>query len=228
MAAKYYISCIILVITLGLCNDGLGQVGLGSGAAVKKKTVAPSNLNTPSVLAVDSAKYKIREKVLLLARKEVGVVERTGKNDHPRITVYHKSVSDWLANYRPAQPYCASFVNYIMKSAGVKVTSVPNPARARDWFLVPSRTIMTQQTMRGNQRMMKLPERGAVVGYIFYGNAISHIEILDRIDLDEGYIYCVGANTSGKNAANTVEREGQGVYFVKRKIKMFYKIADVI
>lgn len=76
--------------------------------------------------------------------------------------------------------------------------------------------------------MIKLPQKGSVVGYIFYGNAISHIEILDRIDLEEGYLYCVGANTSAKNASNTVDREGQGVYYVRRKIKMFYAIADVI
>ena len=87
---------------------------------------------------------------------------------------------------------------------------------------------MTQQNLRGNQRMIRIPERGSVVGYIFYGNAISHVEILDKIDLAEGYVYCVGANTSNRNASNTVDREGQGVYYVKRKIKMFYAIADVI
>lgn len=166
--------------------------------------------------------------MLAIARAEVGVVEKTGRNDHPRIVVYHKTVSEWLANYRPAQPYCASFVNYVMKTAGVKVTGVANPARARDWFTQKKRIVLTQQSLRGNQRMIKLPEKGAVVGYIFYGNAISHVEILDRIDLDEGYIYCVGANTSQKNAANTVNREGQGVFYVKRKLKMVYAIADVI
>ncbi len=183
---------------------------------------------TNSAVPIDSTKIKLRERVLVLARSEVGVVERTGRNDHPRILVYHTSVSKWLANYRPAQPYCASFVNYIMKTAGVKVTGVANPARARDWFKVPSRIVMTQQTLRGNQRMMKMPEKGSVVGYIFYGSAISHIEILDRIDLDEGYIYCVGANTSSRGSAVIVNREGNGVYYVKRKIKMFNKIADVI
>lgn len=91
----------------------------------------------------------IRELVLSLAKKEIGVRELTGRNDHPRIVVYHRSVSAWLANYRPAQPYCASFVNYIMKAAGVKVTGVANPARARDWFAVKKRIVLTQQHLEG-------------------------------------------------------------------------------
>lgn len=166
--------------------------------------------------------------MLAIARAEIGVTERTGKNDHPRIIVYHRTVSEWLAKSKPGQPYCASFVNYCMLSAGVKVTGVPNPARARDWFLNKKRIVLTQQQIRGNRRMIRLPERGSVVGYIFYGGAISHVEILDRIDLDEGYLYCVAANTSSRGAATSVVREGQGVYYVKRRIRMFYQIVDII
>ena len=82
--------------------------------------------------------------------------------------------------------------------------------------------------MRGNQRMIKLPKKGDVVGYIFFGNTISHIEILEKVDLVEGYLYAVGANTSGANAYNTVNREGDDVYYVRRRIKMFYQIANVL
>lgn len=170
----------------------------------------------------------IRVRIFDIARKEVGVVEQSGKNDHPHITAYHRSVSEWLAALRPSPPYCASFVNYCYKNAGVKVKGVPNPARARDWFLVKQRIVLTQQALRGNQRMIRLPQKGDVVGYIFYGNAISHIEILDRIDLEEGYIYCIGANTSNRNSANSVEREGQGVYYVRRRIRMFNQIAEIL
>jgi hypothetical protein len=159
---------------------------------------------------------------------EVGLREPRGRNDHPRILDYHRSVSEYLVKLKPVPPYCASFVNYCYIQAGFKPTKVVAPARARDWFKVDSRTVLTQQTLRGNRRMIHQPKRGDVVGYIFYGNVISHIEILDKLDLDDGYLYAIGANTSGSNAFNTVNREGDGVYYVRRKIKMFYKIADII
>lgn len=131
---------------------------------------------------------------------------------------------------RPVQPYCASFVWYCYRAAGIKPDFIANPARARDWFRVPSRLVMNQQSLRGNRRMIKMPKRGDVVGYYFRtrSNAISHIEILDRVDLDLGYIYAIGANTSGSQAYNTVNRDGDGVYYVRRSIKSFYRIDDVI
>lgn len=159
---------------------------------------------------------------------EVGLREPRGRNDHPRILDYHRSVNTYLAKMTPVPPYCASFVNYCYTKAGVKVSKVVAPARARDWFKVSSRIVLTQQTLRGNQRMVKMPKKGDVIGYIFYGKNISHIEILEKIDIAEGYLYAIGANTSGDNAYNTVNREGDGVYYVRRRIKMFYQIADVL
>lgn len=178
---------------------------------------------------LDSA-AQLRGKIWSIANAEVGLREPKGRNDHPRILDYHRSVSSWLYKHRPVAPYCASFVYYVYKSAGVKVTKVPNPARAREWFLVSSRTVMTQQTLRGNRRMMAMPQKGDVVGYYFQRglNAISHIEILERVDLEEGYLYAIGANTSGSQAYNTVNRDGDGVYYVRRSIKSFHKIANVL
>jgi hypothetical protein len=226
MAKNAYLSSIIFCIAFGLCAHSVGQVGLASHATVKGKPIQTDP--EPSTTAIDSVKVVLREKVLKIAHAEVGVVERTGNNDHPRILVYHRSVSEWLAKYRPIQPYCASGVNYCFKTAGVKVTGVPNPARARDWFLIKSRVVMTQQSLRGNRRMMKIPQKGDVVGYIFYGSAISHIELLEKIDLEEGYMWCVAFNTSSRGAATNVDRNGHGVYYVKRRINMFYKIAQII
>jgi hypothetical protein len=169
---------------------------------------------------------KTRETVWQIASGEVGMVEPRGKNDHPCILIYHQSVNGYLSKMRPVQPYCASFVWYCYSMAGYKPTKIDNPARARDWFREPGRIVLTQQSLRGNRRMMKMPQRGDVVGYIFYGGAISHVEILDKIDLDEGWLWAIGANTSNVQAANSVNREGQGVYYVKRKIKMLHAISD--
>ena len=156
------------------------------------------------------------------------MIEPRGRNDNPRILDYHQSVSRGLAKMKPVQPYCASFVWYCYSKAGFKPQKIPNPAAARDWFKVPKRVVMTQQSLRGNRRMMKMPERGDVIGYIFRRGqwVISHVEILDRIDLDMGYLYAIGANTSDRSSSISVNREGEGVYYVRRKIKTFYVISN--
>lgn len=169
--------------------------------------------------------------MIAVAKREVGVLERTGHNDHPHILMYHKSVSEYLYKMRPVAAYCASFVNYAYKIAGVKVTKVPNPARARDWFLVPERLVISQQSLKGNRRMMKQPKGGDVIGYYFakHSNRISHIEIFLFFDSkDENYFWAIGANTSGRNSAISVDRAGEGVFLVKRNIKSFHKIFNII
>jgi hypothetical protein len=172
----------------------------------------------------------LRNRVWAVARAEVGVQEITGRNDHPHILQYHKSVSDYLFKLRPVPPYCASFVNFAYKLGGAKIRDVPNPARARNWFLAKKRLVITQQSLRGNSRMMKMPKRGDIVGYYFqrHSNAISHIEILDWIDFENGWIYVIGANTSSSNSAITVDRNGDGVYYLRRKIKSFHRIDNII
>jgi hypothetical protein len=172
----------------------------------------------------------LRERVYLAALNEVGVTERTGRNDHPQILLYHRSVSIYLWKHRPVAPYCGSFVNYAYKLGGAKVRNVDNPARARDWFRVPSRLVMTQQSLRGNRRMMRMPQKGDVVGYIFQkrSSAISHIEIFERMDIEAGFYWAVAGNTSNRNAVQTVNRDGDGVYLVRRKINAFNRIDNLI
>lgn len=202
MATKFNRLGLVWLFIGVLCTGSRGQTGL---------------------VATDS----LREKIWHTALGEVGLREPRGRNDHPRILDYHRAVSTWLYKHRPVAPYCASFVWYCYTKAGVK-PKIANPARAREWFLVSKQTVLTQQSLRGNRRMLKLPKKGDVIGYIFYGGAISHVEILERIDLEEGYVYAIGANTSGAQAYNTVNREGDGVYYVRRSVKSFYKISDVL
>lgn len=167
----------------------------------------------------------IRASVYSWALSEVGVREKTGHNDGARIDFYNKTAKVPLRS-----PYCASFVYSAYVQAKLIPKGIKYPAQARQWFQDPKRLVISQQSLRGNRRMMKLPKRGDVVGYYFRSgfNAISHIEILDRIDLEGEYIYCIGANTSAKNSANSVDRAGDGVYYVRRKLSSFYQIHNVI
>ena len=100
---------------------------------------------------------------------------------------------------------------------------------ARAYFQNPKKVVLTQQMLRGNRRMIALPKRGSVVGYYFQAklNRISHIEILDEIDLYGEYIYCVGANTSARSSATVVNRTGDGVYYVRRRLQTFYLISEL-
>lgn len=166
-----------------------------------------------------------RERVYKIALGEVGMTEK-GHNNNPKILEFHRSVNSSLAKIRPVPPYCASFVWWCFQRAGVKPTRIKNPARARDWFAAKDRIVLTQQTLRGNQRMMKLPEKGDVIGYVFSGGTISHVEIFERFDLDNGWVWAVGGNTSARQSATSVNREGEGVFYVKRKLKMVYAIAN--
>lgn len=172
-----------------------------------------------------SKEDSLREAVYGWAFKEVGVVEKTGHNDGARIDFYNKTAGTPLRS-----PYCASFVWTAYTHAKCAPKDVKYPAQARQWFQNPKRLVMSQQSLRGNRRMMKLPKRGDVVGYYMRSgyNAISHIEILDKIDLEGEYIYCVGANTSARNSASSVNRAGDGVYYVRRKLSSFYQIHNII
>lgn len=74
--------------------------------------------------------------------------------------------------------------------------------------------------------MMKFPEKGDVIGYIFSGGNISHVEIFEKMDIENGWVWAVGGNTSARQSANSVNREGEGVFYVRRKLKMVYAIAN--
>ena len=166
-----------------------------------------------------------REEVFKVAFSQVGLLEK-GHNKNPKIIEFHQSVNRNLAKIRPVPPYCASFVWWCFQQAGIKPTRINNPARARDWFAAKDRIVLTQQTLRGNRRMMKLPEKGDVIGYVFSGGAISHVEIFERFDLENGWVWAVGGNTSARQSATSVNREGEGVFYVRRKLKMVYAIAN--
>jgi hypothetical protein len=211
MATKLHLFGLICYLVFGIFVDSHGQTGLNP-------------IPSPSPVG-KGAEDSIRASVYSWALSEVGVREKTGRNDGARIDHYNKTAGVPLRS-----PYCASFVWTAFVQSKYKPKGVKYPAQARQWFQDPKRLVLSQQSLRGNRRMMKLPKRGDVVGYYFRSgfNAISHIEILDRIDLEGEYIYCIGANTSAKNSASSVDRAGDGVYYVRRKLSSFYQIHNVI
>lgn len=159
------------------------------------------------------------------AKTQVGVREKTGRNDGLRVDFYNQTAKVPLRS-----PYCASFVWTAFVLVGCKPEGIKYPAQARQWFLNKSQVVLTQRSLRGNRRMLKTPKAGCVVGYYFQKpfNRISHIEILEKIDFEDEYIYCVGANTSARSSATSVDRAGDGVYYVRRRLNTFHVISDVM
>lgn len=63
---------------------------------------------------------KIEWPWLKIAEQELGVSEISGSKHNPRIIEYHKTTT--LAAVQDEVPWCASFVNWCLKEAGVKGT----------------------------------------------------------------------------------------------------------
>jgi hypothetical protein len=193
-----------LLVCLGICASVFSQI-----------------LKSPTKLT----RAEIANQILLVASGEIGVQEKTGRNDGVRINAYRSAVSPTLNLKKYLDPYCGFFVYWCFTTYGLK-PSVRNPGRASDWFLDKNRN----QTiaLRGNTRRGNKILPGMTVGYRFYGNRISHVGLLERWDDDDDYCITIEANTSAANIIGVVIREGDGVYRKKRRKRMIAVISDWI
>jgi uncharacterized protein (TIGR02594 family) len=71
----------------------------------------------------------LNERILEIARGEIGVHETPGPESTARIIEYHACTS--LRATKDEIAWCSSFVNWVMKRAGIKGT---NSAAARSWL----------------------------------------------------------------------------------------------
>ena len=141
-----------------------------------------------------------KEKVIRIATKEIGVVERSGKNDGARIAAYLAYVG-----FKTPQPWCAAFVSYCFGQAGY-----PQPRTAWSPSLFPS------------SRLIKEPKPGCVFG-LFYPSLkrIGHCGIITR--LQGNNLWTVEGNTSVAGS-----RDGDGVHSRVRHKRSIRYYADWI
>ena len=66
---------------------------------------------------------------LIIAEKELGIHEVPGKESNDRIIQYHSCTS--LKATSDEVPWCSSFVNWVFREAGMKIT---HSAAARSWL----------------------------------------------------------------------------------------------
>lgn len=122
--------------------------------------------------------------VLAIAAQEVGVREKTGRNDGARVEAYLHAVG-----LHRGDPYCAAFVSWAYGKSGY---TAPVTGWSPDLF--PPNRVVT------------VPAPGDVFGvYITAKGRIAHCGIVERKHSD--FIYTIEANTNNSGGA-----EGDGVY----------------
>lgn len=152
----------------------------------------------------------MREDWLKEAIKQVGVVERTGRNDHDSIYKYNL-----FAKVPRNSPYCAAGLFYTANKAGVFLP-IKSPAQVISWFRDPSKVIWT----RTSRRWLMQPKLMDVV-WMFQ----SHVEAIATWSIprdiqDDDFILTIGFNTTGGGSR-------QGVYYpIRRRWRSISRVAN--
>jgi len=138
---------------------------------------------------------------------EIGVRELTGHNDGERVEMYLAS-----CHLKKGQPWCAAFVCWTFKKAGVKaIVSGYSP----NWF--NSKYVIWKKGGKNNRT-----PGPADVGGLYFANKgrIAHTFFIDEWKQGSSNVITVEGNT---NEAGS--REGDGVYRKRRLKTQIYKIS---
>lgn len=151
-----------------------------------------------------------REKVLKVASAEVGVREKTGRNDG-EVDKYLRAVG--LGGSRA--PYCAAFVHWV----GMQALGDANPYPRTAWS--PS-MVAGGRRVTGDFR----PLGGEAFGIWFSSkNRVAHTGIVEK--REGASLVTIEGNTSGDAAAGSAaDREGGGVYRKRRHLRTIYNARD--
>ncbi len=151
---------------------------------------------------------KLAQKMLELARKEIGVTEINGTNCGPRVNEF--KAATWLPATK-SWPWCAAFICWLVREAmiaeGVKETKTfkrPRTAGAFDfenWSL-----------SQGNETNTKKPHKNDLLPGDIVVFKFSHVGIVEVAPKD-GVVTCIEGNTDGAGS-----REGGAVLRKKRRV----------
>lgn len=151
-----------------------------------------------------------REKVLAVAAGEVGVTEKTGRNDG-EVDKYLQSVG--LGGSRA--PYCAAFVHWV----GRQALGAGNPYPRSAW---------SPDMVKGGERVKQStqPRGGETFGIWFQSKKrIAHTGLIEARKGD--YLVTIEGNTSPSAASGSAaDREGQGVHRKRRHWRTVHSLRD--
>jgi cell wall-associated NlpC family hydrolase len=190
---------------LKLLADGVD--GPKTWAAIQSKIVGENT--APSTVAGTLA-----EKLIALAKKEVGVEEVNGTNCGPRVNEYKSAT--WLDETK-SWPWCAAFICWLFRE-GMKDGSYtfkrPQTAGAYDfenWCREQDKSVTLKKPHNGDIKP------GDIVIFNF-----SHIGIAIGSPDSTGYVKTIEGNTDAEGS-----REGGGVYEKRRKLSSIRSIIRV-
>lgn len=154
-----------------------------------------------------------RQKVIQVASSQVGIKEKTGKNDG-EVEKYIASVGlDPKAGY----PYCAAFTYWV----GREALGNDNPYPKSAW---------SPDTVKGGKSLTASTEIQGGETFGIYSSTRKRIAHTGFCEKRSGnYIITIEANTSANAAVGSeADREGQGVYRKRRHWKTIRTIKDWI
>ncbi len=159
---------------------------------------------------------KLKEKLVELAKKEIGVTEVKGSNCGPRVNEYKSAT--WLDSTK-GWPWCAAFICWLFREGmkGEKYTfSRPETAGAYDfenWCLDQDNSVILRRT-----KVAQNIEAGNIVIFTF-----SHIGLAISAPDADGYVWTIEGNTDLQGS-----REGGGVFKKKRHISKIRSVIKVM
>ena len=175
----------------------------------KNKTYLLYFLLTCSSFGAFSQNNKLIE-VQKIYTAEIGTKELTGHNDGKRVEEYLAS-----CHLKKGQPWCAAFVCWTFKKAGVKaIVSGYSP----NWFT--SKYVIYFRGKKNN-----LTPQTADVGGIYFADKgrIAHTFFIDEWKEDSSNAITVEGNTNSQGS-----REGEGCYRKRRSKTQIYKVSRYI
>jgi hypothetical protein len=153
-----------------------------------------------------------RERVLAVAASQIGVAEKTGKNDG-EVDKYLAAVG--LGGTR--NPYCAAYNYWVGKEALGSRNPYPRSAWSPDHLKGGNRVTATSPILGGEAFGIYFPAKGR----------IAHTGLVSR--RDGANIITIEANTSGAAASGTAaDRDGQGVFSKRRHWRTVHSTKDWI
>ncbi len=153
-----------------------------------------------------------REKVVAVAASQIGVTEKTGKNDG-EVDKYLAAVG--LAGTR--NPYCACFNYWCGREALGKANPYPKSAWSPDHVKGGRRVTETNEIKPGETFGIYFPSKGR----------IAHTGLVEK--REGGNLVTIEANTSGNAASGSAaDRDGQGVFRKRRPWRTVHSTRDWI